>query len=1577
MKGRFWKTALVAAAVLMLSVGVSVQPFADFLGFAPVTVSAESSFDVPGYVPLNYMVVMDVAIIGYSDETKIEFRADEFERRNWKVIRQDLNDGAGGMYIYLAYKTAVVNITQDSDISISDAIKDIIIVKGSEYGEQDTLTDISDTTLGSSTSRTFHKCLSYGDLNSDEEEEEEKDKGNLNRGTGSETPDLYLYYTRDAGNDNTVVRRLYINTSSSGSAYCYNNSGNSADLNPSDNAAYLHLGRHNVKAGYEGFTAYTDFVYNGSAQQLATPKRAYHGTVYWRVNGGAWTTDLPMATDAGTYTVESYVKGEYGYADSSVLTATVTIEPKCGDNAYWSFDSATGKLTISGTGAMWDYSNLSNQPPWKRYSIDITSVEIKNGITSIGANAFNTCRNLKSITIPNSVTSITDGAFRNCAALTSITIPNSVTSIGYYAFDGCTGITDVYCYADPDNLTWNENGCNDFKAGKETICHIPAEYNYGYHRWFKNSLNVTFKVNPAEVNPALPGGKCGENAVWEFDPVTHKLTISGTGTMYDCVYDDNTSTVNTPWFAYKDNITSVVIGYGVTSIGRYAFDGCINLTSVTIPNGVTSIGDSAFEGCTSLKSISIPDSVTSIGGDAFQDCTNLTSVEIPNSVTSIGNYAFDGCTNLTSVEIPNSVESIGEGAFRNCTALTSVEVPKNVTSIGTNAFQGCESLTSATILGSVTTISNNAFSGCTELKSVKIPDSVTSIGRGAFRNCAALTSITIPNSVTSIGSEAFLKCTSLTSISIPAKVTNIGANAFYGCTNIIDVYCYADPKNLTWDESRCDDFKSGKETICYVPGNYLDNYNEYFDGSVNVKFEKNPESLLGGKCGENARWEFDPTTRKLTISGTGDMDGFGRGAQPWKDHMSYITSVVIEDGITSIGTEAFDSCAALTSITIPDSVKSIGNYVFQSCTNLTSIAIPDSVTSIGSHLFYGCTSLTSVEIPNSVTTISGSAFRKCTALTSVEIPNSVTSIDIAAFDGCTDLASITIPNSVTTISSSAFRNCTALTSVEIPTSVTSISSAFQGCTSLTSITIPNSVTSIGSYAFQGCISLTSVEIPAKVTNIGEDAFRSCTGITDVYCYADPKNLTWNERNCNDFKPGKETVCHVPAEHLGYYQTNFKDVNVKFATDVTVTVADGITNGTVTPDKTEVYSGETVKLTVAPYAGYAVKRVTVNGTELEAVNGVYSFTAPAENVTVSAEFEKQKCAVTLPDNMEIINGDVLTEGKADYGTEIIFKVSDGYTASNVKNGETELIPDVSGIYTVTVEGDTVITADITQELYELRAYGLRLNSDIGLDVYFSIDDSVIKDVTRMDITLPNQQIETVYATDFYREYGLYRFSAKVAAKEMTDKVRFELYTNDTAPVYTADVSVKDAAQQYLDSKTQTENTKALVMAMLNYGAYSQEYFRYRTNDPAIIGEVLPTVDYTEIGTAFDNEKIKLPDDGSISFTGVNLSLESNTSLVFTITNSSANTLTYELEGNTGRLEVKEEVNETKLIITDIPAENLADDFIVKIKVNGEGDYQVYYSPMTYARYCVKNNRAEKDVMLAFYEYCRCAKDYETK
>ena len=287
----------------------------------------------------------------------------------------------------------------------------------------------------------------------------------------------------------------------------------------------------------------------------------------------------------------------------------------CGDDLSWKLYS-DGTLIISGSGEMEDYARDYDQP-WQGYDKYIDSIEISDGVTSIGSHAFGELYNFTSISIPDSVTSIGAYAFYRCLGLESVTVPDSVISIGDNVFYGCLALLSVTLGSSVSDI----GEFAFFSTDSLTAINVSEDNVY-----FRDQDGVLFDSNETTLL-LYPSNKSGE---------------------------------------------SYEIPSGVSMIDKYAFNGCVYLNSVIIPDSVTVIGEYAFDGCTGLSEISISDNITKIDEGVFGYCISLVSIEIPDGVTEIGSKAFRECSALTSITIPLSVTQISEYAFDQCDSLTTV-----------------------------------------------------------------------------------------------------------------------------------------------------------------------------------------------------------------------------------------------------------------------------------------------------------------------------------------------------------------------------------------------------------------------------------------------------------------------------------------------------------------------------------------------------------------------------------------------------------------------------------------------------------------------------------------------------------------------------------------------------------------------------------------------------------------------------------------------------------------------------------------------------------------------------------------
>lgn len=230
---------------------------------------------------------------------------------------------------------------------------------------------------------------------------------------------------------------------------------------------------------------------------------------------------------------------------------------------------------------------------------------------------------------------------------------------------------------------------------------------------------------------------------------------------------------------------------------------------------------------------------------------------------------------------------------------------------------------------------------------------------------------------------------------------------------------------------------------------------------------------LSGTCGDNVTWKLEGDT--LTISGTGPMFDYKSYNGPWNSTRMDIKSIVVGEGITTIGNSAFEGCSKVTSVSLPKTLTRIGGYAFDHCSSLKELSIPDGVTYIGGYAFSCCT------------------------FESIKLPSGLKSLGVGAFAYCAHLKEISIPNGVKSLEVETFQYCTSLENVELPNGMTSIGgSAFTGCKAITSIVIPDSVTSIGEYAFEYCLALKEIHLPASLRTVHVTSFFNCGALESIY-----------------------------------------------------------------------------------------------------------------------------------------------------------------------------------------------------------------------------------------------------------------------------------------------------------------------------------------------------------------------------------------------------------------------------------------------------------------------------------------------
>ena len=695
----------------------------------------------------------------------------------------------------------------------------------------------------------------------------------------------------------------------------------------------------------------------------------------------------------------------------------------------------------------------------------ITNIDFEQGseIKSIPKDAFRKITSLKSIVLPEGLETIEDYAFAECTSLNNVIFPSTLTKIGYHAFSECFKLASVTL---PDSLETIETS-----AFSETgIVNVIIPSNVSLFNGFvfedcKSLRTVEFKQ----------GSKITE---FRYKNMSHSYDFRGCDSLQSVILPDKLVYLGDGEFT-KSGLRSIEIPPTVETIGSNAFSDCKNLVNVVFQKkedgtySLTEIGSYAFNN-TGISSVVLPNTINIINRDAFSKCSNLTDVRIDYrsdggcNLEEIGTYAF-AYTNIASFIIPSTVNTIGQNPFLYCYNVVLKLDPNNKSFVMINDIlysvdKSLLYICPATVSGVVTVpvecteIMPEAFvaSGVTE---ISLMNTGFTVDRWAFNACSKLRKVEFGENAI-IGECAFRWCTSLVDVKLGAY-SQLGSNVFLHCTALETIFI---------------------PDYCEVGGGLFDECDKLND--INIGENVTVDGLPYG--------QEDGGDVVVTISGN-------VGEAAFKGNLN-ITSVIIEEGVTSIEKEAFAGCTNLVSVKFPSTLTEIKAKAFEKCVNLVNINLQETaLQTIGvaskmaadSSVFDGCSKLENVVFPETLELIGTYSFRN-TAVKEIFIPKKTVlysnglSAGGGQFSNCKQLEKVTIEDGTASkyIPNSAFYN-----------------------TTIKEIYIPEGITTIGDWAFRDWVNpesdegynvrLTSVTIPKTVTRIGEMAFGECKDLISV------------------------------------------------------------------------------------------------------------------------------------------------------------------------------------------------------------------------------------------------------------------------------------------------------------------------------------------------------------------------------------------------------------------------------------------------------------------------------------------------
>ncbi len=399
--------------------------------------------------------------------------------------------------------------------------------------------------------------------------------------------------------------------------------------------------------------------------------------------GESRSAQTPPAADVPASSAPAAAETEPSAPEEPAQSAAPAAEGQsCGEELTWRFDNGT--LTISGSGAMTDFTLL--EAPWDLagQSIRTERLEVESGVTYLGSYAFAACCNLREVSLPDTLTAIGSFAFADCVELRSVEFPASLLAVGASAFSG-TGLESLelpYGAAELGERAFTL--CSGLREVTlpDTLCSIGEEA-FAECAALQEIRIKTGSLSEALLSEAGLGellvsdgeasdlsemiwSGSSQGLLWQLRD--GELTLNGSGAMPD--YSAGGSGA-APWAPLSARVREIRVNSGITTLGSYAFWSCAQAVSISLPDGLTAVGDYALGACEALETLELPGTVTSLGDGVCSCCLALREVTLPEGLTSIGEGAFQLCAALEGVYLPASLQSIGPGAFEPDIALSA------------------------------------------------------------------------------------------------------------------------------------------------------------------------------------------------------------------------------------------------------------------------------------------------------------------------------------------------------------------------------------------------------------------------------------------------------------------------------------------------------------------------------------------------------------------------------------------------------------------------------------------------------------------------------------------------------------------------------------------------------------------------------------------------------------------------------------------------------------------------------------------------------------------------------------------